>query len=118
MNRQEFIGRLGHDIQLKKTPEGVSVINFSLADTVKREGREAETTWLDFEAWRNSAEVIAKYVKKGDMLFVAGETKKKRYVDKDGAARTDYVVVVKEFKLLPNARKEPEEPSYESEPWY
>lgn len=120
MNRQEFIGRLGRDIELRKTSEGVSVINFSLADTVKREGKEPETTWLDFEAWRSAAEVIAKFVKKGDMLYVAGETRNKRYMDKDGGIRINHVVVVKEFMLLPNARKteEPVEPSYENEPWF
>lgn len=126
MNRQEFLGRLGKEIEVRKTAEGVSVINFSLADTVRREGKEPETTWLDFEAWRSAADNIAKYVRKGDLLWVAGETRNKKYTDKDGNVRRYNVVMVKEYRFLPNARKEQTEATeapadvtgFEGEDWY
>ena len=110
MNEIRVIGRLGKDIELRKTIQGKSVIEFSLADSEKIDGAEY-TTWINCVAWDKRAENIQKYVRKGDMLFVGGKWKNNEYLDKNGNKVYRTYCLVTTFQLLPNARgnKAPEE---------
>lgn len=109
MNRQQFIGRLGQEIELKKTNSGTSVIEFSLADTERYKDKE-ETTWLRCVAWSGIADAIAKYVHKGDKVYVEGKYRNEEYTAKDGSRRFKSYMLVAGFELLPNARQDkPEE---------
>ena len=112
MNEIRVIGRLGKDIELRKTMQGKSVIEFSLADSEKIDGAEY-TTWINCVAWDKRAENIQKYVRKGDMLFVGGKWKNDEYLDKNGNKRYRTYCLVTTFQLLPNPRenKMPEENS-------
>lgn len=56
MNRICLMGRIGRDLELKKTNSGVSVVSFPLA--VDRNGKEGGTDWIDVVAWRGTAEVL------------------------------------------------------------
>lgn len=53
MNRVCLMGRIGRDLELKKTNSGVSVVSFPLA--VDRNGKEGGTDWIDVVAWRGTA---------------------------------------------------------------
>ena len=63
MNRICLMGRIGRDLELKKTNSGVSVVSFPLA--VDRNGKEGGTDWIDVVAWRGTAEVLCNYADKG-----------------------------------------------------
>lgn len=97
--RIDIIGRLGRDPETRKTNSGKSVTNFSLAVTEKYNGNET-TTWFNCIAWEKAGEVIAQYVKKGDMLNVEGKISVRTYDDKEGKKQSTWEVVVKEFTFI------------------
>lgn len=87
-------GRLAHDPELRSTTNGVSVTRFSLA--VQRnyasKGSERVTDFLDVVAWRQSAEFVCKYFRKGNLILVNGELQTGSY-EKDGIKRKTYEIV-------------------------
>lgn len=84
------MGRVGADLELKKTNGGVSVVSFPLA--VDRNGRDAGTDWIDIVAWRGTAEVLASYAGKGRMIAVEGRLQMRDWTDKNGNKRRNYEV--------------------------
>lgn len=92
MNICTFIGRLGRDPDMRYTTSGKAVVSFSLG--VNRDGKKDETDWINFVAWEKTAEVIAKYCHKGDLLGVTGSLMQRNYEDKDGNKRTVHEVRV------------------------
>lgn len=87
-------GRLTADPELKTTSSGISVCSFSIAvERRYRSGEERQVDFINIVAWRASAEFVAKYFKKGQMIAVEGTLQSRRYQDKDGKNRTVYEVV-------------------------
>ena len=78
-------GRLTADCELKQTPSGLSVTSFSIA--VNRKGKEAQTDFIDIVAWRQTAEFICKYFKKGSSICIVGNLQKREWKDKNGQKR-------------------------------
>lgn len=90
MNRVCLMGRIGRDLELKKTNSGVSVVSFPLA--VDRNGKDAGTDWIDVVAWRGTAEVLCSYADKGRMIGVEGRLQMRDWTDKNGNKRRSYEV--------------------------
>lgn len=88
-------GRLTADPELKTTPSGVSVAQFSLAINRKyqKDGAQ-ETDFINCTAWRATAEFISKYFRKGSSLCVVGSVQTRSWTDNSGQKRyaTDIVV--------------------------
>lgn len=84
------MGRIGRDLELKKTNSGVSVVSFPLA--VDRNGKDAGTDWIDVVAWRGTAEVLCNYADKGRMIVVEGRLQMRDWTDKNGNKRRSYEV--------------------------
>lgn len=78
-------GRLTADPELKQTPQGVSVVTFSLA--INRKGKDATTDFINCVAWRGTAEFISKYFTKGNSIVIDGEINVRSYQDKDNNKR-------------------------------
>lgn len=78
-------GRLTADPELKQTPQGVSVVTFSLA--INRKGKDATTDFINCVAWRGTAEFISKYFTKGNSIVIDGEINVRNYQDKDNNKR-------------------------------
>ena len=91
MNRVCLMGRIGRDLELKKTNSGVSVVSFPLA--VDRNGKEGGTDWIDVVAWRGTAEVLCNYADKGRMIGIEGRLQMRDWTDKDGNKRRSAEVV-------------------------
>ena len=85
LNRICLMGRIGRELELKKTNSGVSVVSFSLA--VDRNGKDAGTDWIDCVAWRGTAEVLCNYADKGRMIVVEGRLQMRDWTDKNGNKR-------------------------------
>lgn len=89
------MGRITHTPELKKTPSGTSVLNFSLAvDRRFTNSKEKITDFLDCVSWSNQAEFISKYFKKGDMIAVIGEVQTREYEGRDGNKKKAVEIVV------------------------
>lgn len=86
-----FVGNLGGDPELRFTPSGAAVVNFSVGVAErKRDGDQwvdGETTWYRCNAWRTLAENIAESLNKGDRVVVVGTIKSRTYERTDGGGR-------------------------------
>lgn len=96
INNITLMGRLTATPELKTTPSGVSVTSFTIAVDRKYtpSGQERQTDFIDVVAWRNTAEFISKYFRKGEMIVVEGELQTRMYEDKHGNKRKAFEVVV------------------------
>lgn len=88
INKVIITGRFTADPELKQTPSGKTVTNFSLA---QNKGKD-ETLYINFTAWSGTADFICKYFKKGDGIEVEGHLSVRVY-EKDGVKRTAYEVI-------------------------
>lgn len=81
INRVILTGRLTKDPELRKTKTGMSVCNFLLAvDRPKQKGQDKVVTdWISCQAWRQSADYICRYAKKGALLAVDGRIQTNSY---------------------------------------
>ena len=86
INRVVITGRLSKDPELRKTQSGLSVCSFQLAvDRPKQKGQdEAVTDWISCQAWRQSADYICNYAKKGALLAVDGRLQTRSYDNASG----------------------------------
>jgi single-strand DNA-binding protein len=84
-NKVIIMGRIANDLELRSTPQGASVLTFSVA--VERryqvKGEEKKTDFFNVVAWRNEAEFISRYFSKGRMILIEGELQTRSYVDKN-----------------------------------
>ena len=104
MNRICLMGRIGRDLELKKTNSGVSVVSFPLA--VDRNGKEGGTDWIDVVAWRGTAEVLCNYAGRGRLIAVEGRLQMRDWTDKNGNKRRSYEVQADSVYFADNRRSE------------
>ena len=100
MNIISITGRLTADPELKVTQSGVSVCSFTLA--VKRPRTKDETDFLNFTAWRQSAEYLCNYGRKGNLVGVTGSLVSRKWEDQNGNKRTSFEISVDSAELLSN----------------
>ena len=94
-------GRLTADPELKTTNTGISVTSFSIAVNRRyRAGEETQTDFINIVAWRQTAEFITKYFKKGNMIGIEGSIQTRKYVDKNGNNRTVFEVVASNAQFV------------------
>lgn len=100
-------GRLTSDVELKTTPNGVSVCSFSIAVERRfKQGEERQTDFINIVAWRQTAEFISKYFSKGSMIGIEGSIQTRRYQDKDGNNRTVFEVIANNVQFIESKRSE------------
>lgn len=95
INTVALMGRLTYDPELKSTPSGVSVIRFQVAcdRNYQKSGEDRQADFIDCVAWRQTAEFISRYFRKGSMIAVEGSIQTSNYTDKDGNKRKQVEVV-------------------------
>lgn len=91
-------GRLTADAELKQTQSGLSVTAFSIA--VNRKGADNKTDFIDVVAWRQTAEFICKYFKKGSSICVVGTLQKREWTDNKGNKRYATEVIAEEASFV------------------
>lgn len=104
-------GRLTRDPEMRVTPKGTPICQFSMA--VNREWKsesgekQTEVSYIDCEAWGKTAETIAKYLKKGGDIFVDGRVKQDQWEDKNTKEkRSKLKVVVEQFQFVGGKKDE------------
>lgn len=110
MNKVILIGNLVRDVELEKTASGIIFTRFSIAVN-----NIQDTTFIDCVAWRNNAENLGKYCKKGSKISIVGRLDKRSYEAKDGSKRYVTEVVCDEIEYL-NTRKVEEQPKQTRQP--
>ena len=94
LNKVVLGGRLTSDVELKQTPQGISVCTFSIA--VNRRGKDAQADFINCQAWRQTAEFISKYFNKGSAICITGSIQTRTWEDKNGGKRYATEVNVEE----------------------
>ena len=83
INKVILVGYVGKDPEVRYLDGGVAVANFSLATTESYKNKEGnkvdQTEWHHVVAWRGLAEIIEKYVKKGQLLYIEGKIRTRTY---------------------------------------
>ena len=109
-------GRLTADPELKSTSGGIPYCNFTVAvDGFAKKGEEKPTDFFTCIAWRNTAEMICKYFRKGKEIVISGEMHSSRYADSDGNNRTSWKVTVNSVDFCGSAKEPGEANDYISE---
>lgn len=110
-------GRLTADPELKTTANGIPVTTFSIAvNRNYRAGEEQQTDFINVVAWRQRAEFITKYFKKGNLIGIEGSIQTRRYQDKNGNNRTAFEVIVNNAQFVESKRDSSASPAAASEP--
>lgn len=94
MNKVLLTGRITKDVELRQTQSGISNVSFSIAVDrgFKDANGERQADFINCVAWRQQAEFLANYVKKGYMLAVEGQIQTRNYQNNQG--QTIYVTEV------------------------
>ena len=95
INSVVIMGRLTFDPELRTTPSGVSVVQFQVAvdRNFQRQGEERKTDFIDVTAWRQTAEFISRYFRKGSIIAVEGSIQTDNFTDNSGNKRKSVRVV-------------------------
>lgn len=110
MNIISLTGRLTNDVELKSTPNGVSVCTFTIA--VPRPRVKDTTDFIQCVAWRHTAEFIAGYFRKGKMIAINGVLTSRKYEDRNGNKRTAFEVIIENAEFCGDAKAEqPQKPA-------
>ena len=94
LNKVILGGRITADPELKQTPQGVSVTSFSIA--VNRRGKDAQTDFINCVAWRQTAEFISKFFKKGSSICITGSVQTRTWNDQQNNKRYATEIIVEE----------------------
>lgn len=104
VNKVILIGNVGKDPDVRHLDSGVTVASFPLATSETYRNKENEkvtnTEWHNIVIWRGLAEVVEKYVKKGDPLYLEGKIRTRSYDDKDGNKKYITEIVVDNMQML------------------
>ena len=96
VNKVILLGRLGQDPELKYTPTGMAVCNFSLATSEKwkdKAGQDQERTeWHRVVVWGKIAELCNQYLAKGRQAYLEGSLQTRSWDDKDGNKRYTTII--------------------------
>jgi single-strand DNA-binding protein len=108
LNKVSLIGNLGNDPEVRSTTGGNRVATFSLATSRSWNdasgARQEKTEWHRCVVWNTKtsqlADIVERYVKKGDKLYVEGRIEYRQWQDKDGQTRYSTEINVRELIML------------------
>src|SRR5512144_16560 len=104
VNKAIIIGNLGRDPEVRFTPSGRAVANFSVATTERwtdQQGqRQEKTEWHNLVVWGKQAETCGQYLSKGRQVFVEGRITTRSYDDKDGNKKYITEIIARDVRFL------------------
>lgn len=95
-------GRLTADPELKQTQSGIPVVSFSIAVNRRYQSKDApqQTDFFNITAWRNTAEFVSKYFRKGSSICVTGSIQNRTWTDQQGQKRYATDIVADEVMFV------------------
>ena len=102
LNKVVLAGRLTADPELKQTQSGISVTSFTLAVNRKyaKDQEQQQTDFINIVAWRQTAEFISRYFKKGSALCITGSIQVRTWQDQQGQKRYATEVIADEAMFV------------------
>ena len=117
MNNVCLTGRITKNIELKYNQNNVAITSFTLAVTrkFKNQNGEYESDFINCIAYKSTAELLNKYVKKGDLLGIEGRIQTRNYEDKDGKRVYVTEVIVDSIDFLQSRKDESKQETTKTE---
>ncbi len=107
-NKIIAIGNLGRDPELRYTPQGDAVCDFSIAVNDRKRDKSGEfqdvTTWFKVTLWRKLAENASKYLTKGRSVYVEGRLQVEEWTDRDGKNRHTLIIQASDLHFISDNR--------------
>jgi single-strand DNA-binding protein len=108
VNKVILVGRLGRDPEIRYTPSGAAVANFTIATSEewrdKESGEKQERTeWHRIVAWRRLGEICGEYLKKGSQVYIEGRLQTRDWEDRDGNRRYTTEIIAQNMQMLDRA---------------
>ena len=102
LNKVILIGHLTADPELKQTSSGVSVTSFSIGVTRRftKQGEQPQSDFINIVAWRQLAEFISKYFRKGNAICICGSIQTRSWTDQNNVKRYSTEVVADEATFV------------------
>jgi single-strand DNA-binding protein len=104
VNKVILVGNLGRDPEVRYTPQGTAVANFTMATTERWSDPAGEkkerTEWHRIVVWGKQAQIVAEYMKKGRQVYVEGSLQTREWTDRDGNKRTTTEVRAQRVQML------------------
>lgn len=114
VNKVILLGNIGKDPEVRETKAG-NIVNMVMATSEKytdKSGQKQEKTeWHNLVVFGKLADVVSKYVKKGDKLYVEGSITTRKWEDKEGNTRYTTEVKVRDLTMLGGAEKKSTQPA-------
>ncbi len=105
LNVVALTGRLTENPELRETQNGIPYLNFSVAvERSYAKDNERVTDFFNVIAWRSTAQFIANYFEKGQMIALQGSLQVNKYVDRDGNNRQRTEVLVQQVSFAGDKR--------------
>ena len=118
LNRVILIGRLTRDPEMRYTPNGAAVTNFTLAvDRPFKNGEKQEADFINIQTWRQLAETCANYLKKGRLTAVEGRIQVRNYENNEGRKVWITEVVADNVRFLERAEQQERNDQPSSDPF-
>jgi single-strand DNA-binding protein len=103
-NKVQLIGNLGNDPEIITLESGKKLAKFSIATNENYKNAKGEkiteTQWHNVIAWNKTAEIIEKYLSKGNEVAVEGKLTSRSYEDKEGVKKYITEIVINELLML------------------
>jgi len=113
VNRVILVGRLGKDPEIKYTPSGTALANFSLATDENRKdaegNRQTHTEWHNIVLWAKQAEIAGEFLKKGRLVYIEGRLQTRSWEDSQSGQQKYRTEVVGERFVMLGGRPESSE---------
>jgi single-strand DNA-binding protein len=97
-----ILGNTGREVELRYTPQGLHVANFSMASNTVRntpEGKQKKTDWFNITAFGKVAETLARNLRKGSQILVQGKLTFNPWLSRDGEPRVGADVILQDFEF-------------------
>lgn len=118
INNVTLVGRLVRDPELRYTPSNQAVATFSLAvnRNFKSQNGEREADFINCVIWRQQAENLANWAKKGALIGITGRIQTRNYENQQGQRVYVTEVVAENFQLLESQKERGNQPQVNSQP--
>jgi len=104
VNKVLLIGRLGKDPEVRYTPDGMMVTNFSMATDEQRKDKNGQkvqrTEWHRIVTFGKLAEICSSYLSKGKLIFLEGRIQSRSWDDKDGNKHYATEIIASDMRML------------------
>ncbi len=101
MNRISLSGRITHNLELRKTPNGKSIVNYSIAVSRDKE----HTDFISCATFGESAKTLCEYCAKGDLIGIEGKLYTSQYTDSSNKKHNTYYIITDRIDFLNTSKK-------------